>query len=136
MYLFSDDFFITTTGYLYSHFCMTSPHTAKLDHVLETSSYSSYKLDLGRTETTGKLIPNFTLHFTHGLFLISVYTMKILCISLNPLNTKLNSICHLLALLGAHLILHVSRIRVNCILKNQQNMYVKLCFACLLQIVD
>jgi hypothetical protein len=31
----------------------------------------------------------------------------------NPLNAKLNPICHLLALLGAHPILHVSRIRVN-----------------------
>jgi len=31
----------------------------------------------------------------------------------NPLNAELNSICHLLALLGAHTILHVSRIRVN-----------------------
>jgi len=33
--------------------------------------------------------------------------------SFNPLNAKLNPICHLLALLGAHHILHVSRIRVN-----------------------
>jgi hypothetical protein len=32
---------------------------------------------------------------------------------INPLNTKLNPICNLLALLGAHHILHVSRIRVN-----------------------
>jgi hypothetical protein len=31
----------------------------------------------------------------------------------NPLNAKLNLICQLLALLGAHPILHVSRIRVN-----------------------
>jgi hypothetical protein len=31
----------------------------------------------------------------------------------NPLNAELNPICHLLALLGAHLILHVSRIRVK-----------------------
>jgi hypothetical protein len=31
----------------------------------------------------------------------------------NPLNTELNPICHLLALLGAHPILHVGRIRVN-----------------------
>jgi hypothetical protein len=31
----------------------------------------------------------------------------------NPLNAKLNPTCHLLALLGAHHILHVSRIRVN-----------------------
>ena len=32
---------------------------------------------------------------------------------INPLNAELNPICHLLALLGAHLILHVSRVRVN-----------------------
>jgi len=31
----------------------------------------------------------------------------------NPLNAELIPICHLLALLGAHPILHVSRIRVN-----------------------
>jgi len=32
---------------------------------------------------------------------------------INPLNAELNSICHLLALLGVHHILHVGRIRVN-----------------------
>ena len=32
---------------------------------------------------------------------------------LNPLNAELNSICHLLALLGAHLILHVGKIWVK-----------------------
>jgi hypothetical protein len=31
----------------------------------------------------------------------------------NPLNTKLNPICHFLALLEAHRILHVSRMRVK-----------------------
>jgi len=31
----------------------------------------------------------------------------------SPLNSELNPTCHLLALLGAHPILHVSRIRVN-----------------------
>jgi hypothetical protein len=39
-----------------------------------------------------------------GLFIL-------LCI--NPLNAELNTICHLLTLLGAHPILHISRIRVN-----------------------
>jgi len=34
-------------------------------------------------------------------------------IAFNPLNAELNPICHLLALLGAHHILHVSRIRVK-----------------------
>jgi hypothetical protein len=33
--------------------------------------------------------------------------------SINLLKAELNSICHLLALLGAHLIFHVSRIRVK-----------------------
>jgi len=32
---------------------------------------------------------------------------------INLLNAELNPICHLLALLGAHHILHVSRIRLN-----------------------
>jgi hypothetical protein len=32
---------------------------------------------------------------------------------LNPLNAELNPICHLLALLRAHLIFHISRIRVK-----------------------
>jgi len=31
----------------------------------------------------------------------------------NPLNAEFNPICHLLALLGAHPVLHVSRIRVK-----------------------
>jgi len=35
---------------------------------------------------------------------------------INPLNAELNPICHLLALLGAHHILHVSRIRVKAVM--------------------
>ena len=34
-------------------------------------------------------------------------------VSVNPLNAELNPICHLLALLGAHHILHVSTVRVK-----------------------
>ena len=34
-------------------------------------------------------------------------------ICVNPLHAELNPICHLLALLGAHHILHISRIRVK-----------------------
>ena len=36
-------------------------------------------------------------------------------LTINPLNAELNPICHLLALLGAHHILHVSRIRVKAV---------------------
>jgi len=39
---------------------------------------------------------------------------------INTLNTELNPICHLLALLGAHHILHVSRIRVKTLLHGCQ----------------
>jgi hypothetical protein len=34
---------------------------------------------------------------------------------INPLNTELNPICHLLALVGAHHIPHISRVSVNMI---------------------
>jgi len=34
-------------------------------------------------------------------------------LEINPLNPELNPICYLLALLGAHYFLHVSRIRVK-----------------------
>ena len=34
-------------------------------------------------------------------------------LKINPLNPELNPICYLLALLGAHHFLHVSRIRVK-----------------------
>jgi hypothetical protein len=45
-------------------------------------------------------------------------TSHFLKIYLSPLNAELNTICYLLALLGAHPILHVSRIRVNIILRS------------------
>jgi hypothetical protein len=50
----------------------------------------------------------------HTEFLLELPNDKAcLCLILNPLNAKLNPICHLLALLGAHHILHISRIRVK-----------------------
>jgi len=42
------------------------------------------------------------------------HTIKYYCV--NPLKAKLNPICHLLALLEAHHILHVSRVRVKLVL--------------------
>jgi hypothetical protein len=41
------------------------------------------------------------------------YLFLMRTVAINPLNFELNSICQLLALLGAHFIFHVSRIRVN-----------------------
>jgi len=42
-----------------------------------------------------------------------MYKTSLLLRNINPLNAELSPICHLLALLGAHHILHVSRIRVK-----------------------
>jgi hypothetical protein len=40
---------------------------------------------------------------------------------INPLNAELNPICHLVALLGNHHILHISRMRVNIYSTNVEN---------------
>jgi len=46
---------------------------------------------------------------------INTFPLQILKVNcmFNPLNPELNPICYLLALLGAHHFLHVSRIRVK-----------------------
>jgi hypothetical protein len=49
------------------------------------------------------------IHSNIDLFLNSILTLQLI----NLLNAELNPVCHLLALLGAHHILHVSRIRVK-----------------------
>jgi uncharacterized membrane protein len=47
----------------------------------------------------------------HTTFFYSPIALEPIC--LNPLNVQLNPICYLLALLGAHHILQVSRIKIN-----------------------
>ena len=47
-----------------------------------------------------------------SLFILSYTTMHG-SMNINPLKPELNSICYLLALLGAHHFLHISRIRVK-----------------------
>jgi len=42
----------------------------------------------------------------------------------NPLNAELNPICHLLAILGAHHILHISRIGVKNFLLSTSAIYI------------
>jgi len=43
---------------------------------------------------------------------------------INPLNNELNPICYLLALLGAHHFLHVSRIRVKSLILRLLMLYI------------
>jgi hypothetical protein len=65
---------------------------------------------------------NLTLK-QHVLEIILNYYMTdipgIMWYYVNSLNTELNPICHLLALLGAHHILHISRIKVKYVDKMQ-----------------
>ena len=49
-------------------------------------------------------------------------SVLIACWVLNHLNAELNPICHLLALVGGHHILHVSRIRDKATNTHTQNM--------------
>ena len=48
----------------------------------------------------------------------------------NPLNADLNPICHLLTLLGAHHIFHVSRIRVKCTEDTKGIHFLKIKYSC------
>ena len=59
----------------------------------------------------------------HGLMNVKYY--KDLDTRLfNPLNPELNPICYLLALLGAHHFLHVSRIRVKSLILRRLMSYI------------
>jgi hypothetical protein len=55
----------------------------------------------------------FLRHSPYNIILSSYVLRALFSNALNPLNAELNLICHLLALLGVHPILHVSMIRVN-----------------------
>jgi hypothetical protein len=56
---------------------------------------------------------NITIFIEVTITIAVKHTTLCLHIYINPLNAELNPICHLMALLGAHLIFHVSRIRVR-----------------------
>jgi len=75
-------------------------------------SHTIYPTDLLHTPSI--------LHFeTFKKFLIYFQVSASQEYTINPLKAELNTICHLLALLGAHRILHVSRISVkNITVKN------------------
>ena len=61
-------------------------------------------------DSCGVLIYNCKIHFNIVVSFMTRYPKRS---HFNPLNAELYPICHLLALLGAHHILHISRIRVK-----------------------
>ena len=75
------------------------------------------------TETLAYFLPGRAKDLSAPLYFhpflpqgVNILSDPLLVISINPLNAKLNPICHLLALLGARHIIHVSRIRVNTVI--------------------
>ena len=86
---------------------------------IKSSVYILSLLQMYSTSSTvqsqTELVNLFFLYWNFRFTLTQPACLHILYCSciINPLNTELNPICHLLALLGAHHILHVSRIRVN-----------------------
>jgi len=57
----------------------------------------------------------FKINVNDPLVFVIYDTPEVFIVNINPLNTQLNSICHLLALLGAHHILYISRVTVNAV---------------------
>ena len=57
------------------------------------------------------ILPRVSFHLKNGV--VQKGPLNLIGRDINPLNPELNPICYLLALLGAHHFLHVSRIRVK-----------------------
>ena len=66
---------------------------------------------LGKIKLTGRRMNSMTS--SQNFYVLLTVHLSIFISVINPLNAELNPMCHLLALLGAHHILHVSGIRVN-----------------------
>jgi len=117
---FRENLFKCPTFCVYSDYngLVTTPSTAwyfwknfKM-RIRTDSKYWSHQ-----TQLLSRCLANiFVSQFPH--FLCSIIN------SFNPLNPELNPICYLLALLGAHHFLHVSRIRVKLLTLRQLMSYI------------
>ena len=83
----------------------------KISAVSQHFIANTRKMIYARQTRKNSSVRNVFLFFSSSLCSNRLATFKPLKIS--PLNAELNSICYLLALLGAHHFLHLSRIRVK-----------------------
>ena len=95
--------------------CLEGKLSQALDLLHQVDKYNSYILRNVQTRNTFQL--------GSEVFLLQ-RLRETQSYNINPLNTDLNPICHLLALLEAHHILHVSRIRVKPVLKLTEGRHV------------
>ena len=89
-------YFMGSAGQHWFHDPAEAPHSEFLHRVIELLPKEAV---FACTQRKNEVITSHNLHH--------------LSVTFNSLNADLNPICHLLALLGSHHILHVSRIRVN-----------------------
>jgi len=93
-------------------FTQNSPYYNLLKYLLFLLKHPVYVDCINSCVSCGKSI------LEDGLAVVNFCKIKLKTIftqatGINPLNPELNPICYLLALLGAHHFLHVSRIRVK-----------------------
>jgi hypothetical protein len=98
--------------------CRAVPDINKLFNVASCWIYSYIKILLGARPILHISRIRVTTNQTNNQICKNTANVNYSCrehpvVFINPLNAELNPICHFLALLGAHHIPHVSRIRVK-----------------------
>jgi len=83
---------------------VAAPQKKKISHCLHLHSQCLHLPHTSNIPILFTAVPQHIIYLIHRIGYAAL---------INPLNAKLNSICHFLALLVAHPILHVSRIRVK-----------------------
>jgi len=94
-------------GHMYIYIRLCTCNTHDLDSKMVTPLADYY--DNVFTNSQMEFIPTSQTAYCVSI----INTSHLILYRVNPLNPELNPICYLLALLGAHHFLHVSRIRVK-----------------------
>jgi len=102
--------FKVTTGTTNSQDSSFSSSNKKTDSERQLLSFLLLRVKFA---TSATLYKDCTIYCTIRWYKLSRTAKLLKSPLLNPLNPELNPICYLLALLGAHHFLHVSRIRVK-----------------------
>ena len=103
---------------MHGHLSVKNVHFTFLYNSLFRFSFRADVPKCAQNTKFNRLTPNDsymcrTAPLTSKRCILRIYSTNIGTEYFNPLNAELNPICHLLALLGAHHILHLSRIRVK-----------------------
>ena len=91
-------------------------NTARIQQLIPSTTFLPQKLTVSElVDKSPEYCETRTFFLSQAILTESAFSFPISKIFITPLNAKLNPICHLLELVGAHHILHVSRLKVNII---------------------